>query len=98
MMSYHLGTVNDFHWGLKPVSNYSTPHTFPTFIGEDKEKKHLLSLPGHLYKYEQNDRKVKGSVSKKEGRKTRTQSLLMCAINTDNCPTNILLFSPCNAI
>ena len=29
MLSYRLGTVNDIHWGLKPV--------FSTFFGEEKE-------------------------------------------------------------
>ena len=28
MLSYRLGTVNDFHWGFKPVFRYSKPHTF----------------------------------------------------------------------
>jgi len=28
MLSYRLGTVNDFHWGFKPVLSYSKPHTF----------------------------------------------------------------------
>jgi len=38
MLSYRLGTVNDFHWGFKPVFRYSKTHTYSTFIGEDKEK------------------------------------------------------------
>ena len=83
------------HWGLNPVLNYLT---LSQHLLEKTKRKNIYFLcPGHL-ECEQNARKVKGSVSKKEGRKTRTQSLLMCAINTDNCPTNILLFSPCNAI
>jgi len=36
MLSYRLGTVNDFHWGFKPVLSYSKPHTFSTFFGEEK--------------------------------------------------------------
>ena len=28
MLSYHLGTVNDFHWEFEPVSSYNKPHTF----------------------------------------------------------------------
>ena len=28
MLSYRLGTVNDFHWEFKPVLTYSKPHTF----------------------------------------------------------------------
>jgi len=44
MLSYRLGTVNDFHWELKPVLSYSKPHTFSTFFGEEKERKvHLIS-------------------------------------------------------
>ena len=27
MLSYRLGTVNDFHWGFKPVLSYSKPHS-----------------------------------------------------------------------
>jgi len=44
MLSYRLGTVNDFHWGFKPVLSDSKPHTFSTFFGEEKEgKMHLIS-------------------------------------------------------
>jgi len=44
MLSNRLGTVNDFHWGFKPVLSYSKPHTVFTFFGEEKEKNmHLLS-------------------------------------------------------
>jgi len=40
---YRLGTVNDFHWELKPVLSYSKPHTFSTLFGEEKGRKmHLL--------------------------------------------------------
>jgi len=28
MLSYRLGTVNDFHWEFKPVLSYSKTHTF----------------------------------------------------------------------
>jgi len=38
MLSYRLGTVNDFHWGFKPVLSYSKPHTFSTSLGEEQEK------------------------------------------------------------
>jgi len=38
MLSYRLGTVNDFHLGFKPVLSYSKPHTFSTFFGEKKER------------------------------------------------------------
>ena len=34
MLSYRLGTVNNFHWDFKPVFRYSKPHTYSTFIGE----------------------------------------------------------------
>jgi len=32
------------HWGLKPVSRCSKPHTFSTFSGEEKEKKIVHSF------------------------------------------------------
>ena len=48
MLSYRLGTVNDFHWGpfwgFKPVLSYSKPHTSSTVIGEEKEKMCINSL------------------------------------------------------
>ena len=45
MLSYRLGTVNDFHWGFKPVFCYSKPHTSSTFIGEETDNQiHLLFL------------------------------------------------------
>jgi len=44
MLSYRIGTVNAFHWGFIPVLSYSKPHTFPTFIGEEKETKCALTL------------------------------------------------------
>jgi len=44
MLSYRLGTVNDFHWEFKPVLSYSKPQTHSTFFEEEKEKNmHLLS-------------------------------------------------------
>jgi len=45
MLNYRLGTVNEKHWGFKPVFRCSKPHTFSTFSGEEKEKNvHSLSL------------------------------------------------------
>jgi len=44
MLRYRLGTVNDFHWGFKPVLSYRKPHTFSTFFGEEKERKNALNL------------------------------------------------------
>ena len=38
MLNYRLGTVNENHWGFKPVFRCSKPHTFSTFSGEEKEK------------------------------------------------------------
>jgi len=45
MLSYRLGTVNDFHLGFKPVLSYSKLHILSKFFGEEKERKnmHLLS-------------------------------------------------------
>jgi len=40
--SCSLGTVNDFHWGFKPVLSYSKPHTFSTSLGEEKRKKKCI--------------------------------------------------------
>ena len=45
MLSYRLGTVNDFHWEFKPVLSYSKPHTFSTCFGEEKERKMPLLSP-----------------------------------------------------
>ena len=39
MLNYRLGTVNEKHWGFKPVFRCSKPHTFSTFSGEEKEEK-----------------------------------------------------------
>jgi len=44
MLSYRLGTVNDFYWEFKPVLSYSKPHTFSTFFGEEKERKNAFTL------------------------------------------------------
>ena len=44
MLSYRLGTVNDFHWGFKPVLSYSKPHTFSASLGEEKERKNAFNL------------------------------------------------------
>ena len=44
MLSYRLGTVNDFHWGFKLVLSYSKPYTFSTFFGEEKERKNAFNL------------------------------------------------------
>ena len=43
MLSYRLGTVNDFHCEFKPVLSYSKPHTFSTFFGEEKERKNAFN-------------------------------------------------------
>jgi len=50
MLSYRLGTVNDFHWEFKPVLSYSKPHTFSAFLGEEKERKHALNLSNQATK------------------------------------------------
>ena len=48
MLSYRLGTVDDFHWGFKPVLGYSKPHTFSTIFWRRKSKICIYSLqPGH---------------------------------------------------
>ena len=37
MLNYRLGTVNEKHWGFKPVFRCSKPHTYSTLIGEENE-------------------------------------------------------------
>jgi len=44
MLNYRLGTVNEKDWGFKPVFRCSTPHTFSTFSGEEKETKNVHSF------------------------------------------------------
>jgi len=44
MLSYRLGTVNDFHWGFKPVLSYSKPHTFSTSLGGEKDGKNAFNI------------------------------------------------------
>jgi len=49
MLSYRLGSVNDFHCGFKPVLRLGKPHSFSTFFGVEKEiNVHLLSLTRQL--------------------------------------------------
>ena len=52
MLSYRLGTVNDFHWGFKPVLSYSKPRTFSTSLGEEKERKNAFNLSSSSNIYE----------------------------------------------
>ena len=51
MLSYRLGTVNDLHWGFKPVLSYSKPHTFSTSLGEEKERKNAFNLSNQATYY-----------------------------------------------
>ena len=44
MLRYRLGTVNDFYWEFKPILSNSTPRTFSTFFGEEKERKNAFTL------------------------------------------------------
>jgi len=44
MLNYRLGTVNETHWGFKPVFRCSKPHTFSKFSGEEKEKEIVHSF------------------------------------------------------
>jgi len=62
MLSYRLGTVNDFYWEFKPaIANL----TFSTCFGEEKGRKDAFTLFNHL-EAEQNDRKVKRSKIKQK--------------------------------
>jgi len=36
-LNYRLGTVNEKHWGFKPVFRCSKPHTYSTLFGEEYE-------------------------------------------------------------
>jgi len=50
MLNYRLGTVNEKHWGFKPVFHCSKPHSFSTFSGEEKEKRNVYArFPFDLY-------------------------------------------------
>jgi len=44
MLSYRLGTVNDFHLEFKPVLSYSKPQTFSTCFVEEKERQNAFNL------------------------------------------------------
>jgi len=71
MLSYHLGTVNDFHWKFKPVLSYSNLTLSQHFLRRQRKEKCIYSLqPGHL-EAEQNDRKVKRSKIKQKCVKKR---------------------------
>ena len=60
MLSYHLGTVNDFYWEFKLVLSYSKLHTFLTFFWIRKIKKLCIySLQQSHLEAEQTDRKLK---------------------------------------
>ena len=64
MLSYRLGAVNDFHWGLNQFLA-SANLILSQHISE--KKKCIYSLqPGH-FKAEQNIRRVKRSTMKKKG-------------------------------
>ena len=69
MLSYRLGTVNDFHWEFKPVFRYSKPHTYSTFIGEEKEKQLCINTMYLVHiKHEQKDKEVKRKRHLKKGK------------------------------
>jgi len=42
MPNHRLGTVNEKHWGFKPVFRCSKPHTFLTLSGEEKKCPFIL--------------------------------------------------------
>jgi len=44
MLSYRFGTINDFHWELKPILSCSKPHTFSTFFGKRERKNALTQM------------------------------------------------------
>jgi len=60
MLSYRLGTVNDFHWGLKQVFRYIANLTLTQHLLEIKIKvKYVYSFYNGHQEHEQNDRKEK---------------------------------------
>jgi len=48
MLSYRLGTVNEFHWEFEPVFSYSKPHTSQQFVEKTKIKKYAFTLLYYL--------------------------------------------------
>ena len=48
MLNYRLGTVNEKHWGFKPVFRCSKPHTYSTFIEEENEIYSYILFLCHL--------------------------------------------------
>ena len=52
MLSFRLGTVNDFHLGFKPVLSYSKPHTFSTFLEKKKKEKMHLKMQSQIRQIE----------------------------------------------
>jgi len=50
MLNYRLGTVNEKHWGFKPVFRCSKPYAYSTFIREENEnqKYSYIIFLGHL--------------------------------------------------
>jgi len=61
MLNYRLGTVNEKHWGFKPVFRCSKPHTFSTFSGEEKENKNCPFILFNKATRELKDEKLKMS-------------------------------------
>jgi len=51
MLSYILGTANDFYWGFKPVWSYSKPHTFSTIFGEENVKQFVIRWQKCMFYY-----------------------------------------------
>jgi len=44
MLNYRLGTVNEKHWGFKPVFRCSKPHTYSTLFGEENKKEYEVTF------------------------------------------------------
>jgi len=42
MLNYRLGTVNEKHWGFKPVFRCSKPHTSQHFLKKKKKCPFIL--------------------------------------------------------
>jgi len=96
MLNYRLGTVNEKHWGFKPVFRCSKPHTFSTFSAEAKEKSvHSLFLTRPL----RNKTEIKRYQGPKNPHMPKDKSkkhilpLSVLAKKADHMPRKVILLS-----
>jgi len=58
MLNYRLATVNEKHWGLKPVYRCSKPHTFSTFSNRIATFCNKLCVLAQIVKTQQQQNKT----------------------------------------